>query len=197
MLFSVIIPCFNSENHISTCLKYLLAQINSDDDIEVLLVDDGSNDNTLSIISEYKEKYPYYIKIIKNEKNRGVSYSRNVGIYNSIGKFILFLDSDDQYKDGLFIELRNIIKKSSDIDIVSFSFLREGGKDKSETIYSFKEFNKKIFYNIDFFKLFCIKKINQHICSAAFRRELIISNNIFFDLGTYIGEDVEFQIKSI
>ncbi|MCB4838995.1 glycosyltransferase, partial [Proteus mirabilis] len=49
MLFSVIIPCFNSENHISTCLKYLLAQINSDDDIEVLLVDDGSNDNTLSI----------------------------------------------------------------------------------------------------------------------------------------------------
>ncbi|MCW4562078.1 glycosyltransferase, partial [Proteus mirabilis] len=61
MLFSVIIPCFNSENHISTCLKYLLAQINSDDDIEVLLVDDGSNDNTLSIISEYKEKYPYYI----------------------------------------------------------------------------------------------------------------------------------------
>ncbi|MBQ0629238.1 glycosyltransferase, partial [Proteus mirabilis] len=41
---------------------------------------------------------PYYIKIIKNEKNRGVSYSRNVGIYNSIGKFILFLDSDDQYK---------------------------------------------------------------------------------------------------
>ncbi|EPG6063421.1 glycosyltransferase family 2 protein [Proteus mirabilis] len=193
MLFSVIIPCFNAANYICDCLEELLKQ--TKDDTEIILIDDGSSDNTLSIINSYKENKQ--IKIIENKINMGVSFSRNKGIDHATGKFILFLDSDDKYINGLFDYLRETAYNNSNIDIISFSFLRKGGRYKKEALYSCTKLDKKIFNNSLFLKNFCTKKINQSICSAAFSRQLILKNKIYFDLNTTIGEDVEFQINSI
>ncbi|WP_322091175.1 glycosyltransferase family 2 protein [Proteus mirabilis] len=157
-------------------------------------MDDGSSDNTLSIINSYKENKQ--IKIIENKINMGVSFSRNKGIEHATGKFILFLDSDDKYINGLFDYLRETAYNNSNIDIISFSFLRKGGRYKKKTLYSCTKLDKKIFNNSLFLKTFVQKNQSINLFSSI-QSPINIKNKIYFDLNTTIGEDVEFQINSI
>ena len=88
-IFSIIIPFYNSEKTLYNCIKSIIDQ-KIERYIEILAIDDSSNDNSLKIFNKnFKKKK--YIKIFKNSKNRGVSYSRNIGIKNSKGKYIVFL----------------------------------------------------------------------------------------------------------
>lgn len=88
---SVIISVYNRENYIEECLLSVLEQ--SHKDFEIVLVDDGSTDNTLAICEALAEKEPR-IKIIKGE-HKGVSAARNLALDNAIGEYLFFLDSDD------------------------------------------------------------------------------------------------------
>lgn len=90
-LISIIIPVFNSEKYLKKCLNSVIKQ--SYENIEIIIVNDGSEDNSLSICNEFKEKDDR-IKII-NKENEGVSIARNIGIKESTGKYIQFVDSDD------------------------------------------------------------------------------------------------------
>ena len=91
-LLSFIIPCFNSEDTIALCLNSIMNQDRFSDDIEIILIDDGSNDSTKRIIEEnFKIDN---LKIINNKHNRGIAFSRNNGIKLSKGKILAFLDSD-------------------------------------------------------------------------------------------------------
>ena len=104
-LITVIINVYNGEKYIKKCLDCVINQTYQN--IEILIVNDGSNDNTLNIIKEYKDKR---IRII-NQKNKGLSLSRNVGIDNAKGKYLFFIDVDD-YMDIDTIEyLYNLLKK--------------------------------------------------------------------------------------
>ena len=89
---SIIIPVYNVEKYINQCLDsiYKLDLSNK----EIILINDGSTDNSLNILKKYKEKYPEKTILISQE-NRGQSVARNVGIKNSSGEYILFIDSDD------------------------------------------------------------------------------------------------------
>ena len=87
--FSFILCVFNGEKTINNCINSILNQTYSD--FELIIINDGSLDNTLNIINLIKDNR---IKLV-NQKNHGLSYSRNVGIKNSKGKYILFVDSDD------------------------------------------------------------------------------------------------------
>jgi len=89
---SVIIPCYNAEEYIGRCIQSVLAQ--SCTQFEIICVDDGSQDNTLSILKEYEQKYPQRVKVI-GRKNTGASAARNAGIQLATGKYIQFLDADD------------------------------------------------------------------------------------------------------
>ena len=92
MSVSIITPTFNSERFIAETILSVQAQTYQD--WEMLIVDDGSTDKTLEIISLFQENDPR-IKIFKNETNRGSAYSRNIALQNAKGKWIAFLDSDD------------------------------------------------------------------------------------------------------
>ena len=94
---SVIIPVYNTENYLKECLNSVINQTFKD--IEIICVNDGSTDNSLSILEEYA-RTDSRIKII-NQKNQGVSSSRNNGIKSARGEYIMFLDSDDLYKPDL------------------------------------------------------------------------------------------------
>ena len=89
---SIIIPCYNVEDYLAKCIDSVID--NKLDDYEVILVNDGSKDSTLNICNEYKKKYPKLIKVIDKE-NGGLSDARNVGLENSKGEYVTFLDSDD------------------------------------------------------------------------------------------------------
>ncbi|MBO5200243.1 MAG: glycosyltransferase [Clostridia bacterium] len=92
MKFSVIVPVYNVERYLAKCLDSILTQ--SYDDYEIIVVNDGSPDNSQAIIDEYAAKYPEKIKAFKKE-NGGLSDARNFGIERASGDYLLFVDSDD------------------------------------------------------------------------------------------------------
>lgn len=92
-ILSIIIPVYNNEKSIENCLNSILKQLNSG--IEIIVVDDGSNDNTLNRLDKYKEK----IRIL-HENNSGVGVARNFGLKHATGKYVWFIDADDKIKEG-------------------------------------------------------------------------------------------------
>lgn len=100
---SVIIPCYNSESTISRCLESIFYQTELPD--EIIIIDDNSNDNTLSEIELSKEKSPVKIKVFRNNENKGPGYCRNKGWEAAESTYIAFLDSDDIWvKDKIKIQ---------------------------------------------------------------------------------------------
>lgn len=112
-LVSVIIPCYNQEDYIQEAIHSVINQTYSN--IECIIVDDGSSDNSAQIIKEY-EKTDNRIKCIFQE-NKGVSHARNNGFLKSKGEFIQFLDADDYIDVSKFEKQINIFEEYKDIDI--------------------------------------------------------------------------------
>ena len=90
MKISIIIPVYNCEEYIKKCIDSIIEQTYKD--FEVIIINDGSTDNTNYILNEYKN---YSNIIIINQNNHGVSYSRNVGLEKAKGNYICFIDGDD------------------------------------------------------------------------------------------------------
>lgn len=116
MLFSVIIPVYNSEQYIRKCIKSICNQ--SYKDFEVIIINDGSTDSTLEILEELSHK-DARIKIYSFE-NRGVTISRQRGLTLASGEYILFVDSDDTVNKDLLFNIWKTIKDFPDIEIVRF-----------------------------------------------------------------------------
>ena len=92
---SIIIPIHNSEQYLCNCIDSVLCQVEPND--EIILVNDGSTDNSLAICNRYKEEYPQIIQIINKDKQSGPSDSRNIGKRDARGSYICFIDSDDWF----------------------------------------------------------------------------------------------------
>lgn len=116
---SVIIPVFNATPYIRRCLDSIIQ--NSYQDLEIICVDDGSTDNSLKILQEYKQLDKRIVVITKN--NGGVSAARNVGLDVCTGDFIAFIDSDDWIHHNYFSILMNIQQKN-DYDVVVCQYFR-------------------------------------------------------------------------
>lgn len=114
MFISVIVPVYNVEEYLDKCLESLLNQHYSD--MEIVVVDDKSTDGSLNIAKKY-EKYTN-VKVIAKEKNSGLSDTRNVGIKESCGQYIMFLDSDDYVENGCIAKIQGIIEKENTPDII-------------------------------------------------------------------------------
>lgn len=120
LLLSLIVPVFNMEDYLEKCLKSILRQDLQDDEYEVILVNDGSKDDSEVICKRYVEKYNNFHLI--NQKNQGVAVARNAGINSAKGKFIAFIDPDDYLLDGgLNIAFRKYAERD-DIDVIHFNF---------------------------------------------------------------------------
>ena len=136
---SVIIPVYNGSDYIKECLDSIVNQTLRE--IEIICVNDGSTDNSLSILKEYTSK-DSRIKIIDKE-NEGQGYARKVGLDNATGEYILFCDSDDYYAElTVFEELYNYIEQIK-VDVVIFNHIRnytlEGRIEKIGGNYPQKE----------------------------------------------------------
>ena len=121
---SVIIPCFNVENYIAENLDSVLKQEVMP--VEIICVDDGSTDKTISIVESYIKQHPDLISLIKNEGNKGAPFSRNKGMERSRGEYLQFLDADDILYENKFAHQQQLINTaSSHPDIVVGSFTKK------------------------------------------------------------------------
>ena len=109
-LISIVIPVYNVENYLNRCIESIISQ--TYENIEIILINDGSKDNSLLICKEYKNK-DKRIKVI-DKKNEGVSIARNIGVEKSSGKYVIFVDSDD-WIEKTFVE--NLHKKISEYNV--------------------------------------------------------------------------------
>lgn len=121
---SIIIPSFNSYKSLKKGLDILKKQIDSR--VEIIVIDDYSNDDTFEKLLEYKHKYSLNLRVFKNEKNVGPGESRNRGIQESHGRYITFMDADDYYVDNFWGEILKLLKK--DYDCILFDGYRVNGK---------------------------------------------------------------------
>lgn len=130
---SIIVPIYNTEKYLIKCLDSLVNQTLTD--IEILLINDGSTDNSQKIIDEYVKKYPNICRCFRQE-NSGQACARNVGINSARGDFIAFVDSDD-YVDITAYEKAYDFAIKNDLDIISFDFFKEDEKQNyvSESSY--------------------------------------------------------------
>lgn len=123
--FSIIMPVYNASSTIKRSIESIINQKYKN--WELVIVDDGSTDDSLIIVNEYKKKYKN-IKVIKQE-NSGPGVARNNGIEKSSGDFIAFLDSDDYYEECFLSEVENKITKE-DLDLVYINIFEETYKGK-------------------------------------------------------------------
>lgn len=114
---SIVVPCFNSASYLCECLDSLVNQTHKD--LEMILVDDCSSDNTSEIMNEYAKR-DKRIKVLRNKENKGAGFSRNRGLDIAKGEYITFVDSDDFLDLDVYEKVNEIIEKNNCPDIIRF-----------------------------------------------------------------------------
>ena len=110
-LLSVAIPCYNSEAYMSKCINSLLI---GGEEVEIIIVDDGSSDRTAEIADDYAEKYPTIVKAIHQE-NGGHGQAVNTGIKNATGLYFKVVDSDDWVNQDAYYEVDYLNVEDPDV----------------------------------------------------------------------------------
>lgn len=188
-MISVIIPCYNMESYINRAVDSILTQTYND--VEIILINDGSEDNTLEICKKLNDKNGN-IRII-DQSNQGVSIARNNGINVANGEYICLLDGDDFLDDICFEEVMKKFEDNAQIDMCFYGFkdVTESG-DVSGEYNKFRIYPDKILDGAEALMLKCMRKI--WICTGAcvYRKELLDTYNIRYKDGYRYGEDVNF-----
>ena len=181
---SIIVPIYNAEKYIAKCVDSLVNQTKKE--LEFILINDGSTDNTEEIIKTYKDKR---IKYYKN-KNQGIGKTRNFGISKSTGKYIMFLDSDDYLSKNACQKMyEKILESNSDLVVCDFYKVYDFGKTEEVKLSSFSETSLKGRPSI-------INEINLAPWNKIYKRELITKNKIKF-IENLKYEDAPFVIEAL
>lgn len=182
---SIIIPVYNGEKYLKRCLDSIVNQTIFSE-LQIIVVNDGSTDNTLSIIKKYKEVYGDNI-VVANIPNGGVSNARNVGIEIATGKYLTFVDADDWVDQGCYEKMYRKAQESL-VDIVAAGFfISNDNKDilkNNAVVQEKKKLQKDIIVD------FLCGKIDVHCYDKIFLREVV--GKIRFDTKLKIAEDRKF-----
>lgn len=196
-LISVIIPIYNVEKYLSRCIDSVLNQTYKE--LEIILIDDGTKDNSGKLAEEYSQK-DKRVKVIHKD-NEGLGLTRNVGIENSNGKYIAFVDSDDYIEIDMYEKMYNNIKEYNlDACVCDFKRLNKNNslinncartKDK---IYNKNEIINEILPSICGSKKFGI--LIGSAWSVLYKKEIIENSNIrFLNERDYVSEDLIFNLN--
>ena len=166
---TIIVPIYNSEKYLKKCIDSLVNQTKKE--LEIILINDGSTDNSEKIIKEYKDDR---IKYIKNE-TQGIGITRNEGIAKAQGKYLMFIDSDDYLEKNTCELLFNKAEKDN-LDMVICDFYREyeNGEKKEERIVNFENTTIKETPEL-------LYKVNLSPWNKLYQTKLIRDNNILFE----------------
>ncbi len=174
---SVIIPVYNTEAHLSKCLDSVLMQTLND--FEIIIINDGSPDNSQEIIDKYKTLYGNKI-VAQSQENAGQSCARNNGIAIASGEYIAFVDSDDYLAPHAFEKTYSYATENA-LDIVCFNFYEVKGDQSIPVKYRICESN-------DVRKKYILNETSP--CNKLIKREIFANNHLSFSQGR-IYEDLE------
>ena len=200
MKFSVIIPVYNVSTYLRRCVESVQKQTYTD--MEIILVDDGSTDDSGQICDDLATE-DVCIQVI-HKQNGGLSDARNAGLYAATGDYVLFLDSDDMWllQDGL--EKIEEALENNPTDLLLFKRV-DLYSAKSDT-FSVADCRQKIERDYDmefinshspkevFAHLVCTQRFNMSACFQAIRRTLLMDNDIYFPFGM-LSEDVDWSLR--
>lgn len=185
MKISIIIPIYNVEEYIESCLVSIYSQKVDEDYFEVIAVNDGTLDKSMEIVNEFSKGHNN-IRII-NKINGGVSSARNLGIESAQGDFFLFVDADDMINKDALRQLFLFLSENSKSEIVVIKSLTEGGKELykwSDSIISQEPYTGVEVFQKGFYR--------GSVCGVAFNAVFIRKQQIHFPLGVKNGEDAIF-----
>ena len=185
--YSVIIPIYNAERTLERCLGSLLGQ--GYDDAEIILINDGSADNSGAICKKYAE-LDQRIRYV-HKSNGGVSSARNAGLELASGKYVLFVDSDDAVENSYFERLDRLDCEDC-YDFIWFSYIKKGVHSAEVVLTPKTAENREECAQI-FGDAICRKTMNSP-WNKRYRNEIIQRNNIRFHTALSIGEDTLFNL---
>lgn len=194
MEISIIVPVYNVEEYLTCCINSLLNQDFSLE-YEIICINDGSTDNSFNILKSFNtvsEKI-----VIINQKNKGLSGARNIGLKNAKGKYVIFIDSDDYLKHtGVLTLMYNEIEKD-DLDFVignfEYSYVDKNKNYRKQRDNSIKS---KIMSGKDFYELASrTNSVMSVVWNKLYKKEFLVKNNLFFIEGI-IFEDMEFTPRA-
>ena len=177
-LLTVVIPVYNVEKYLKRCIDSILVQEWKHYDI--ILVDDGSTDNSSKICDDYAKAYDF-ISVIHKE-NGGLSAARNTGISHAEGEYVYFPDSDDWIEPNTFSDLAEVIE-SDQYEIISFN--REFVKSEDDIIKSDSKQSKRLTGKEALVEMFSYGFITGFANDKIYRKALFTKNNIQFPVGKY------------
>ena len=190
---SIILPVYNKSEYIQETLESIINQTYSD--FELIIIDDGSIDNSVEIINKTLKNTKINYKLYQQE-NKGVSSARNEGLTLSQGKYIVFVDGDDIIDKNHLKELNKSIKGKD------FAFTQMIITDTNGKILTKKDAYEPLddietLTNYQLIKLELKMEIPFRFCQIMYKKSIIFENNIQFDETVSYGEDTEFALKTL
>ena len=185
---SVIIPIYNAEKHLENSINSIINQSIGFDNIELILVDDASKDNSKKIIESYSKQYdniiPYY-----SEKNHGYpGFGRNIGLNTATSNYIMFMDNDDEYDENMCKTMyETIINENADIVVCGRMMVNQSNniEEKIPYVNGTEENDKTILKNDE------LLYFNSHIIlNKIFKNEIIKSNRLRFNEHSRLDDDM-------
>lgn len=193
-LVSIIIPVYNVEQYLNKCIASICSQ--TYENIEIILVDDGSTDNSGVICEEFAEK-DRRIKVF-HKQNGGVSSARNFGLEIAQGEYVLFVDSDDYIEENL-IETCVENFRMKQVDMVIFNYVKETEEGiilRNSHFKSLKKYIKSSKKKIRFLTNNVLQyKSGWEPWNRMFKMEIIKQHNLIFLKGVSFSEDLFFSLK--
>ena len=193
-LLSIIVPVYNVEGYLQECIE---SMIQTDmEQVEIILVDDGSKDSSGEICDELSERY-LCVRCIHKE-NEGVSRTRNIGLNEAKGRYIAFVDADDRLAKGsVSAALQWTVDADADICFMqAIKFYPDGVKtDLGDKITREGVCGKE---KADVFRYLCTRpKYPGSACTKLFKRDFLTENNLIFPAGRTHGEDLTFVLECL
>ncbi|MGV9184424.1 bifunctional glycosyltransferase/CDP-glycerol:glycerophosphate glycerophosphotransferase [Arcanobacterium canis] len=191
-LFSIVIPVYNTENYVAEAIESIVRQSsNMFSRTEVLLVDDGSTDQSARICQGFVDRYPANIKLLRKE-NSGTSASKNLGIEHARGEYVGFLDSDDLYEPNMLADVSAMFAQHREVQVASVPMKFFGSRSGAHRLN--KKFNpgtRVIDVRDDW------QDVQLSSASSFVRRELLERIQLRFDTRIHLAEDAKFITEVI
>lgn len=189
-LLSIVVPCYNSQDYMKNCIDSLLP---GGDEVEIIIVDDGSKDQTAAIADEYAAKYPGIVKAVHQE-NGGHGEAVNTGIRNATGLYFKVVDSDDWVNQAAYEEILNAITELAggyttvDMIVSNFVYEKEGQKRKKVMRYTTAFPQKQVFSWEDVRFLHKGQYILMH--SVIYRTKLLLECGLSLPAHTFYVDNI-------
>lgn len=182
-LVTIVVPMYNVDNYIGKCIRSVFEQ--SYENIEYVFVDDCSPDNSMAVVEHEMKRYPdraKNVKIIKHAENKGIAATRNTGLKNANGIYVLQVDGDDYIEKNTIQEL---LEKAlaEEADIVVFDYYLEWKEREKEISHIYNDDKN------EYLKLLLEGISEPAIWNKFIKKELFIKNDIEFFEGVNFGED--------